>query len=392
MSIKSPKIALVCDFLEERWPSMDVVASSLLQEFSNRYRERLRVHELRPSFVTRFGPFPGCNPDRKASIADRLLNRFFDYPRFLKSVQRKFDLFHIVDHSYSHLVTVVGAHSSVVTCHDLDSFRCLTHKQNGFRQWMLRRFAHRVLAGFQRAEAVMCDSSTVRDMVTDCGLVTRERLSVNPIGVTPCFRPDADPKADAEVVHLLGKKKINQIEILHVGSTIPRKRIDFLLYSFAEVKREFPSARLIRVGGAFTSGQCELMNTLGLPPDAVAVLPFLKREVLAGVYRRASLVLLPSESEGFGLPALEALACGTPVVVSDLPVLREVAGEAATYCPVGDLGAWSQTILNLLQERSRPRMVRDRRTAGIAWAAQFTWAKHADRSASLYRKLLGLGF
>ena len=81
------------------------------------------------------------------------------------------------------------------------------------------------------------------------------------------------------------------------------------------------------------------MRELGFG-DAIVVLPALDRSTLAAVYRRCALLLMPSEREGFGLPVLEALACGTPVVASDAPALREVGGYAAAYCPVDDLEAW----------------------------------------------------
>ena len=95
------------------------------------------------------------------------------------------------------------------------------------------------------------------------------------------------------------------------------------------------------------------MTRLGLEPHII-VLPFLERRVLAAVYRRAAVVLQPSDREGFGLPVAEAMACGTPVVASDLPPLREVGGAMASYCPVGDVEAWTSTVSELLDERSTP--------------------------------------
>src|SRR6185295_12028848 len=123
-----------------------------------------------------------------------------------------------------------------------------------------------------------------------------------------------------------------------------------LLRIFAQVRKQIPDARLIRVGGPFTTEQTKLAKRLNVA-DAILVLPQLERNVLASIYRRSSLTLLPSDREGFGLPLAEAMACGTPVIASDLQVLREVGGEAAEYCAVGDIDSWAHAITRLLKER-----------------------------------------
>jgi glycosyltransferase involved in cell wall biosynthesis len=115
------------------------------------------------------------------------------------------------------------------------------------------------------------------------------------------------------------------------------------------------------------------------------VLCGLRRAGIAELYRRASLVLLPSEAEGFCLPVIEALACGAVVLASDLPVLREVGGEAAVYCPVGDVPAWVAEAGRLLEHPSDCPA----REARLARAAEFTWASHARIVFAAYRRLLG---
>jgi glycosyltransferase involved in cell wall biosynthesis len=107
------------------------------------------------------------------------------------------------------------------------------------------------------------------------------------------------------------------------------------------------------------------------------------------VYRRAALVLQPSSAEGFGLPVVEAMACGTAVVASDLPVLREVGGDAADYCQVGDVGAWSARVVARLDERrDDPARWEARRAAGITRASAFTWGEYARRMVGVYREVL----
>jgi glycosyltransferase involved in cell wall biosynthesis len=145
---------------------------------------------------------------------------------------------------------------------------------------------------------------------------------------------------------------------------------------------------LVRVGGAFTAAQLRLVEELRLG-DSIVVLPFLDERVLAAVYRRAALLLQPSEREGFGLPVAEALASGLAVLASDLPVLREVGGSAATYCAHGDVTAWTEGVAALLRERrAEPARWDARRALGHAHARQFSWEEYARRMVSIYRELL----
>src|SRR5262249_37885404 len=156
------------------------------------------------------------------------------------------------------------------------------------------------------------------------------------------------PLADAEAARLLGPADPAAPPLLlHVGTNIPRKRVDVLLDVAAAVRRSLPGARLVKVGGALPPDLARRAESLGLA-GGVVELPFLDWPTLAAVYRRASLVLLPSEAEGFGLPAAEALACGVPMLASDLPALREVGGDVPVYRPVGDVASWAAAALTLL--------------------------------------------
>ena len=320
--------------------------------------------------------------------ADRVLNRFFDYPRALRRRREEFDLFHVVDHSYAQLVHHLPAQRTVVTCHDLDAFRCLLDPESERRSPLFRAMAGRVLEGLRRAARVTCDSAATRDEILAHKLLPPERLTVIPNGAHPALSPEPDGTADREAERLLGPVEGGAVELLHVGSTVARKRVDVLLRVFAEVRRSHPRARLVRVGGEFTAAQAALVEELKIG-DRVTVLPFLKPGVLAAIYRRAALVLQPSEREGFGLPVLEAMACGTPVVASRLPVLREIGGDAATYCPVGEVGAWAEAVGRLLDERARdPEGWDARRDTSVRRASLFTWENYAARTAALYREVL----
>ena len=383
---KPARVAILCDIVEENWPSMDLVGEMLEEQLQSEHADEFAATRLSPPLRQRF---TRIRANGHFFNADRLLNRFWDYQRWLQPRKGAFDLFHVVDHSYSQLVHILPPGKTIVSCHDLDTFRCLLEPDNEPRSIPFKKMMRHVLSGFSKAARVTCDSKTIRDELLAHGLVAPDLLRVIPLGVHPACTPEPNSAADAEATRLLNGSNAEAINLLHVGSTIKRKRIDVLLEVFAGVRREFPEARLIRVGGPFTSDQIRLVKRLNLE-DAIAVLPYLSRDVLAAIYRQAVLVLQPSDGEGFGLPVIEAMACGTPVVASDLPVLREVGGDAASYAPVAAVPAWIESIGRLLRERDQqPEKWVARRMAGKDQAAKFSWVEYTEKMIGVYQELLG---
>jgi glycosyltransferase involved in cell wall biosynthesis len=385
---RPPRVAVLCDFREEGWLSMDLVADMLSMHLAAEHGGECEVTKVQPRFV-RLPVYPRRLHDQwPLRTAERFFNRFFVYPAWLRRNRRRFDLFHIVDHSYSHLALEVPAKCAAITCHDLNAFRCLLEPQRDSRSMAFRAMTARLLRGLKSAAAVACDSQTIHDEILAHHVLPAERLSVIRNGVHPACTPEPDAAADAQVDRLLGPRDTSTPELLHVGSNRPRKRIDVLLRVFDALARSAPKARLVKVG-ALTQDQSELVRNLDIE-ERITVLPSLDRRALAALYRRAAILMLPSDNEGFGLPVIEALACGTAVLASDLPVLREVGGEAASYSPVGDVPAWTAAAEAMLRERSDHREDWDaRRDDGVVWASRFSWADYANRSVELYRRILG---
>ncbi len=379
------RVAVVCDLREENWHSMNLVADSLIEGLESAHAEQFRAARVCPPLRRRFSR-AGESSGRRFN-ADRLFNRFWNYPRHVARRRDEFDLFHVVDHSYAQLVHQLPAERTVVTCHDLDTFRCLLEPEAEPRSRAFKAMMRRVLEGLRKAARVTCDSSYTRDRLLAHGLLPPERVEVVYNGVARAFAPLPDAEADAEAERLLAPRRADSLDLLHIGSTIARKRLDVLLRVFEGVRREFPSARLVRVGGAFDGSQLRLIEELRLG-GSIVVLPFLGERVLAAVYRAAALLLQPSEREGFGLPVVEAAACGLPVLASDLHVLREVGGRAATYRAVGNVEAWTTAAIALLKEREEERARWSaRRADGVAHASRFSWEEYARRMASIYREL-----
>jgi glycosyltransferase involved in cell wall biosynthesis len=382
-----PRVAIVADLAEERWHSMNLVAEILMLGLRTPSARLVDATQIRPSMVRRLTRVPGLGRLSQAETADRIINRVWDYRRALCAHADDFDLFHIVDHSYAHLVTVLPPGRSLVMCHDVDAFAGVLPGTEG-QSMIGRLLGERLLAGLVVARKIVCGSHATRNALLASGIVDAARLVVVPYGLHPSCTPRPDPRADDVACGYLGAPDVACPEILHVGSTVRRKRIDVLLKIVSALRTRYPSLRLIRVGGEFTPEQRRLVARLGLEPR-VTVLPFLERRVLAAVYRRAAVVLQPSDREGFGLPVAEAMACGTPVVASDLEPLREVGGEVASYCPVGDVRAWTETVSSLLDERlSDGAGWAARRAAAVADARRFDVVEHARQMLAVYRELL----
>lgn len=380
------RVALLCDFLEERWPSMDLIGDMLARYLGTNCGGKLHAEQLRPPLRYRFSKTPLLGRGRFLWNVDRLVNRFADYPNWLRTRTSGYDVFHLVDHSYSQLIHSLPANRTVVTCHDLDTFRCLLEPEHDNQPRWFRELSRHILGGFQKAAYVITVSAATRRELLRHDLFPPERISVIPNGVHPSCSPQPNPEADEEVRKLLGDLTETRL-LLSVGNTLPRKRVDVLLRVFGAVRHEFPKVHLVRVGD-LTAEHRQLARELGLL-GAIIVLPFLERETLAAIYRRSTLLLHTADAEGFGLPLIEAMACGCPVLASDIPVLREVGGSAASYCPVGDTIAWKDKILRMLAENAeQPSVWNIRRQLALEHAARFSWAENARETAMIYQKVV----
>lgn len=375
------RVALFADFLEEEWPSMDLVADMLLDRLTREHASEIDATLIRPALPRRLSRLAR---DTRVVGLDRVTGRMWDYPRLARTLADRYDIFHVVDHSYAQLVHELPGNRTVVTCHDTDTFRSVIEPEREPRSAAFRAMTRRILGGLRKAGHVVCDTEATRDALIHKAGFTEQQTSVVYNGPHPSCTPHPEASADYEAARLLGPPR-SSIDLLHVGSAIPRKRIDLLIRIMATLGRR---ARLVRVGGVFAAEQAALARDLGV--SNVVVLPFVDRSTLAAIYRRSALLLLPSEREGFGLPLVEALSCGTPVVASDIPALREVGGEAVTYCAVGDVDGWSRTIAALLDERAeRPADWARRREQGIRHAEAFSWSTYAGEIAALYARMAG---
>jgi glycosyltransferase involved in cell wall biosynthesis len=174
--------------------------------------------------------------------------------------------------------------------------------------------------------------------------------------------------------------------LLAVATLEPRKGLDVLLEALA--RSEAPPLPLVIAGqpgwgGVDIDSECE---RLGLQPGRVRALGKVDDQVLALLYDRASLLVVPSRWEGFGLPVLEAMAAGCPVVVSDVPALREVGDDAVQAFPVGDSLTLARLLDLVVSDQSLRQAMSER---GRRRAAAFSWDESAASLWELYSSLAG---
>ncbi|MBU0702637.1 MAG: glycosyltransferase family 4 protein, partial [Chloroflexi bacterium] len=210
--------------------------------------------------------------------------------------------------------------------------------------------------------------------------VSRERIDVIYHGVDPAFRPlPAD-----EVAAFRRRRRLPERFVFFVGTLEPRKNLARLVEAFAR-------ARDARIGLVLAGGKGWLYDELFARVEALGlseqvIFPgYVTSEELPLWYNAATLLAYPSVYEGFGLPVLEAQACGTPVLTSNLSSLPEAAGDAAVMVDPYDVEALADGLNRLLTDES---LRNDLRAAGLARVGQFTWSRAAQETVRTYRRAL----
>ena len=252
--------------------------------------------------------------------------------------------------------------SSVVTIHDLAIY------QNP--SWFPRQPLSTALVvprSVVRADRVIAVSeSTARDVVKVFG-VDRKRIDVVPHGISPKFRPmTSDELADAR-----SRLKLPERFILFVGTVEPRKNLPTLLEAWA-MMRDRPDLVVVGTWGWLYADVQEQMERLG---PTLHHLQGLDPGELPAVYNLARVLAHPAWYEGFGLPPLEAMACGTPVIVSDRSSLPEVVGDAGMVVPADQPESWRKALEKVVGDTD---FAAEQRRRGILRAAQFSWGRAAQ--------------
>lgn len=263
---------------------------------------------------------------------------------------------------------------SVITVHDLAIYR--NPEWFPGRQPLSTRLV--VPRSLSRADVLIAVSEHTADDIEQLFGVPRRRIEVVPHGVSHRFRPLGGEERDEARARLGLPERF----ILFVGTIEPRKNLATLLEAWA-MMRDRPDLVIVGSWGWSYEGIRERLGRLG---PRVHHLDSLDPTELPVVYNLARVLAHPAWYEGFGLPPLEAMACGTPVVVSDRSSLPEVVGDAAVVVPADDPEAWRRALEGLMDD---PEQAADLGRKGILRAARFTWARAAGLTWGAIEKAIG---
>lgn len=356
---------LVRDLALERWPSMDRYAEAITG--------RLGDVMVPPEWRSLGGP--------------RYLTRYWTYPRALRRYRG--DLVHVLDHSYAHCLRAFRGVPSVVTVHDLLPLRTIAEGPLGLRGRVRNRLLHWVLDWVARADRVIVTTQFTAREAGQFIDVDPARIRVVPMGVDARFfeRPPEPVRAARRAgwALALGLEQPPAGVILHVGSCHPRKNVEAAITALGLLRARSVDAVLVQVGGTFGPSHHAARDEAGLAGHVLQERD-VAEDALVAAYYAADVLVLPSSFEGWGLPAVEAMAAGLPVVTSGAAGLREAVGEAGIV--VGAMGA-DAIAAALERVLSEPMLRADLAARGRARAASLTWDHCAALTRAVHDELRG---
>lgn len=267
-----------------------------------------------------------------------------------------------------------------VTIHDVYT---MEHPGLAKAGWAEKRSAKtRVVA--QRADYVFTVSEYVRQSVLSYfPFLGEDRVRVTYHGVDHTWLSPHNQPTDEAV---LARYNLKPGYVLFVGIVEKRKNPETLVRAFAQAQLP-PSCRLVFAGGRGHSQLDQAIADSGCA-DRVRVLGRVADDELPVLYRQAGVFCLPSRAEGFGIPIIEAMACGTPVITSTASACPEVAGEAGLCCDPDDTDAFAAHLERVINDRDYAKMLSNK---SIQHASTFTWQRCAQQTRSGYQDLLRMG-
>lgn len=303
--------------------------------------------------------------------------RYIYYPLQVKRNCRENSVKHITNQSYAYLLNRLNLKRTVVTCYDIIPSVMGIHVS-----YLSQKMTEYDMRGLVKADHIIAISEHSKGEICDRLGYPEEQVSVIYPGVDNSRFYHEPSKEILRKYGITGEGPV----ILNVGSEMPHKNLHALIRAFRNVKEKMPDAKLVKVGEPSwpnaRDGLEALIKNLGLKD--VIFLNYIEEDDLPKLYNSADLFVFPSLYEGFGLPPLEAMACGTPTISSNASSLPEVVGDAGILVDSLDVNTLAEKMYEVLtNEKLRERLMKN----GIVRAKMFTWEKSAEETVKVYEEV-----
>lgn len=276
-----------------------------------------------------------------------------------------------------------GVSNMVVTVHDLS----FLHDPGWFHHGRAVYFRFAVSRSVHIATRIIAVSQHTADDLVRCLGVPRERIDVIPNGVDASFRPMEERCEHEDVKAIRKRLNLPQRFVLYVGTLEPRKNLVRLIEAWSSIAGECPHDLVLAGRDGWKVEPIRAAAAASPYAERIHFAGHVARESLPALYNAADAFAYPSLFEGFGIPPLEAMACGTPVLTSNVSSLPEVVDDAAVLVEPTDVDAIAEGLRRLLTDEELRDSLRNK---GLARAAHFSWKQTAERTVSAYRLALGL--
>ncbi|TVP62267.1 MAG: glycosyltransferase family 1 protein [Nodularia sp. (in: Bacteria)] len=309
--------------------------------------------------------------------------RFWRYPQKVK--QQVADIYHIIEPCDAHLVYSLKKTDkpTVVTCHDLINFFYPDNLQGSVQLPLISRNAWLYsVKGMKFADCIIAVSTATAKDTTQILNIDPARIAVIPNAVESIFQPLLPEKIES----FRKQQGISSATIclLNVGANHPRKNISTILQAVEILIQKGLPIQFWKVGANFTDKQKQFIENSGISSH-IKYLAKPNKATLVQIYNAADILMAPSLHEGFGITILEAMACGTPVITSNISAMPEVIGEAGVLVNPQDEKEIANAVIHL---HENPISYQALIQKSLTRAKLFTWEKTAENIAKTYEELM----
>ena len=322
------------------------------------------------------------------------VGRFVSYPRLASRTTG--EVYHVLDHSHANLTLALPGAKTVITCHDVIPLLAAKGLIPLTAGRMTRYSFPMRIQCMRRCRVILADSEATKRDLMEHGGVPAEQITVVYLGVNPVFAAEPPGGAAERAARTQFIRRKHGIPdgakvVLHVGNTLRYKNTPTVLRAIGHLREDAATGRdvyLLRMGSPLPDDEAELAASLGIADRIVWAGSIPDDATFADYYRAGDVLAFPSLYEGFGLPPLEAMACGTPVVVSNAASLPEIVGDAGVTIAPKDDKALAAELHRVLTDTEQQTKMRQK---GLKQASRFTWETCAREVLSVYNKIVESG-